>query len=82
MGYPYFPKCLTIRIGELLLTTIFNEYIQGYCEEHLVLDRSVFSLLNLSSNITRIYKELQENEYYWFKNPLIMLQKIKSSTLT
>ena len=76
-GFPLYKKHLTIRAGDLLLTTIFNDYIQSYCEEHLQVDRSVFCLLNLSGNINRFYKDLKEDRYFWFKNPLILIQKVK-----
>jgi hypothetical protein len=82
LGYPCLPNSLQVRVGEQLVTTIFNEYIQGYCEEHVQVDRSVFCLLNLASNVNRLYRELQEETYFWFKNPLMLLQQAKTQSLT
>ena len=44
------------------------------------MDRSVFSLLNLSSSINRLYRE--NNRYFWFKNPLILLQQRSYDSLS
>lgn len=30
-GYPSFPKALTIKIQEINLNAIFNEFVQSYC---------------------------------------------------
>lgn len=54
--------------------------MQCYCEKYLQVDRSIFSLLNLSNNLNRIY--LQDTRYFWYKNPLLLVQTSGATTLT
>ena len=70
---PLVQKCLAVRMPEGALGTIFNDYVHAYCEGSLKLDRSSFSLLNLSNSINRLFKG--HPRYYWFSNPLLHLQQ-------
>lgn len=45
------------------------------------MDRSVFSLLNLAGSINRTYRD-QDERYFWYKNPLLLLQSAGTTTLT
>lgn len=47
----------------------------------MTIDRSIFSLLNLATNINRTFYN-NDGRYYWFKNPLILLQNAKVPNLT
>jgi hypothetical protein len=55
--------------------------VQCYCEKYLTVDRSIFSLLNLASNLNRTYRDQQER-YFWYKNPILLLQSAGVTTLT
>ncbi len=80
-SHPHFSKALRVVIEEGTVSTIFNEYVQCFCEKYLQVDRSIFSLLNLAGSLNRKYRD-QQARYFWYKNPLILLQSAGTVTLT